>query len=353
MELSEKLFGTTAKGKEVVCLTIRNSNYFSISVINYGATLTSVLVPDRKGRAKNVVLGFDTVTDYETKSPYFGALVGRFANRIGGGRFRLDGKDYQLACNDVYGAGDEEAANHLHGGNVGYDKVIWQMKGFQESAQAGVEVSYISPDGEEGYPGTLNIRARYCLSEDNVLSFEYWAETDKPTPVNLTNHAYWNLAGAGSGDVLDHHLMLHCPYYIVVDETLIPTGEIRPVSGTPMDFTTAKPIGRDLDKVPGGYDHCFATESAGGEMKPIASLYEPKSGRKMEVSTTKPGVQFYGGNFLNGIEGAGGAIFNKHGALCLETEHYPDAVNHPNFPDCVLHPGQTYHHRTVHAFSVE
>jgi aldose 1-epimerase len=353
MDISEERFGKTKDGKDVIRLSISNSNNLSISVISYGATLTRVQVPDRKGATANVVLGFDTVADYETKSPYFGALVGRFANRIGGGRFQLDGKEYQLACNDIYGAGAEEAANHLHGGNVGYDKVLWKMEQFRQAAEAGVEVSYVSPDGEEGYPGTLGIRARYTLNEDNLLSFEYWAETDKPTPVNLTNHAYWNLAGAGSGDVLGHQLTLHCPYYIVVDESLIPTGEIRPVAGTPMDFTTAKPIGRDLDKVPGGYDHCFAAESTGGKMKPIASLYEPGSGRKMEVSTTKPGVQFYGGNFLDGIKGAGGAIFNKYGALCLETEHYPDAVNHADFPDCVLRPGQTYHHKTVHTFSVE
>ncbi len=352
MEIREERFGNTKEGKDVVRLTIKNSNDLSISVISYGATLTSVMVPDRRGNAANVTLGFDTVEEYETKSPYFGALVGRFANRIARGRFELDGIEYQLACNDVYGAGEKEAANHLHGGNVGYDKVLWKTEGFEEASVAGVNFAYLSPDGDEGYPGTLKIRARYSLSEDNVLSFEYWAETDKPTPINLTNHAYWNLAGAGSGDVLGHELMLNCPYYIVIDESLIPTGEIRSVQGTAMDFTTAKPIGGDLDKVPGGYDHCFATESRGDEMKPIASLYEPSTGRKMDVSTTKPGVQFYGGNFLDGLRGAGGAIFDKHGALCLEPEYYPDAVNHSNFPDCILRPDQTYHYKTVHKFSV-
>ena len=353
MDLREERFGITKEGKNVVRLTIKNSNNLSISVISYGATLTSVVVPDRKGAAANVILGFDTIKEYETKSPYFGALVGRFANRIASGRFELNGIEYQLACNDVYGAAGEETANHLHGGKVGFDKVVWETEGFKEASVAGVNFSYVSPDGEEGYPGTLKIRARYSLSEDNVQSFEYWAETDKPTPINLTNHAYWNLAGAGSGGVLPHELMLNCSYYIVVDESLIPTGEIRPVKGTPMDFTKRKPIGRDLDHVPGGYDHCFATESRGDEMKLIAGLYEPGSGRKMEVTTTKPGVQFYGGNFLDGLRGAGGAIFTKHGALCLETEYYPDAVNHTNFPDCVLRPGQTYHHKTVHEFSTD
>ncbi len=350
MELSTKKFGRTKDGKEVAQFTIRNSQGLSISAISYGATLTSVTVPDRKGVMKNIILGFDNIGDYETKSPFFGALVGRFANRIGRGKFQIDGVPYQVACNDVYGAAGAGVANHLHGGHVGYDKVVWDAEGFREGDAAGIRWSYLSRDGEEGYPGNLRIQAAYALDEKGELAFEYRAETDKPTPVNLTNHAYWNMAGAGSGDILGQEVMMSCPSYLVVDEELIPTGEIRSVKGTPFDFTRSKPVGKDLGRVPESYDHCWCTESRGPEMKLIAGAVDPESGRAMEVSTTKPSVQFYIGHFMDAIPGPGGLVYRKYGAFTFETQYYPDCVNHLNFTDSILRPGQTYHHRTVHRF---
>jgi aldose 1-epimerase len=342
MTLQKQPYGRLPDGAAVDSYTLGNSRGLTAKIITYGGILTSLTMADRRGKSANVTLGFDTLEEYPAKSPFFGALVGRFANRITKGAFAIEGRQYQLACND--------GPNHLHGGLKGYDKVIWKAKSVQEKRSAAVVLSYTSPDGEEGYPGTLRITVTYRITEENELSIEYSARTDQPTPVNLTQHSYWNLAGAGT--VLDHELSLDCPFYLPVDSQLMPTGEILSVRGGPMDFTAPKPIGRDIGKVSGGYDHCWAAARSDRAFKRIAVLYEPSGGRGMEVWTTKPGVQFYSGNFLDGLPGAGGAVYARHAGLCLETEFFPDAVNRPHFPSCILSPGQTYSHRTVHRFFV-
>ena len=346
MNLNQELFGTTKDGKKVEKFILGNSKGITVTVMNLGGILISFKMPDRTGAVREITLGFDTLDEYLAGHPYFGAIIGRFANRIARGKFELDGVEYTLACN-------EKNINHLHGGNVGFDKVLWQAEGFQDTTWAGVRFSYLSPEAEEGYPGNLKVTVTYSVNEENELKFEYWGETDKATPVNLTNHAYWNLAGAGSGSILGHELLLHCSKYLPVNHALIPTGEIRAVQGTPMDFTTSKPIGIDMNKVPGGYDHCFVVDPSDQELVLIARLYEPKSGRGMTISTTKPGVQFYAGNLLDSIRGADGALFDKRGALCLETEFFPNAVNQLDFPSAILRPGETYHHTTVHRFFID
>jgi aldose 1-epimerase len=346
MTLTQEPFGTTREGKKVERFTLSNSTGITATVMTFGGILISLRMPDRKGAFEEITLGFDTLGEYEAGHPYFGAIIGRFANRIARGTFQLDGVQYTLACN-------EKNVNHLHGGNVGFDKVVWHADRLQDQDSVGVKFSYLSSDGEEGYPGNLKVTVTYSLNEENELRFEYWAETDKATPVNLTNHAYWKLAGAGSGPILDHELLLMCPKYLPVDDTLIPTGEIRPVQGTPMDFTGAKRIGLDMSQVPGGYDHCFVRDPSNQELTLMARLYETENGRGMAVSTTKPGIQFYAGNLLETTRGAGGAVFERHGALCLEAEFFPDAVNHPDFPSAILQPGDTYHHITVHRFFID
>jgi aldose 1-epimerase len=346
MELQRQLYGTTSDGEKVESFTLGNSRGITAAVINYGCILTSLRMPDKNGKIGEITLGFDTLGGYLGEHPYFGALVGRFANRIAGGRFELDGKKYTLACN-------EKGKNHLHGGTVGFDKRVWSAEELQENDKVGARFSYTSPDGEEGYPGNLTVSVTYTLNNENELTFDFRAETDQATPINLTNHAYWNLSGAGSGPIYDHVLSLNCSRYLPVNEELIPTGEVLPVQDTALDFTTGKRIGRDIDQFPVGYDHCFVADREGTEIAPIARLHEPASGRGLEVSTSKPAVQLYTGNFLTGIRGASGAIFDKHTALCLETEFYPDAVNHPGFPSAVLRPGDIYHHTTVHRFFTE
>jgi aldose 1-epimerase len=343
-------YGRLADGTAVDKFVIANSKGFTAELITYGGILTSFTMLDRRGKIANVNLGYDRLEDYVSRNPYFGALLGRFANRIARGAFTLDGARHQLSCNNPSGAGAGAVAHHLHGGNKGFDKVVWKARQFTEKGSAGVILTYTSRDGEESYPGTLQVSVTYRLSEDGELAFEYKARTDKPTPVNLSQHSYWNLAGAGS--ILNHELSLNCPFYLPVDPTLIPTGEVLSVKGTPMDFTTAKPIGRDIGKVGGGYDHCWVAGDAERSFRHVATLYEPSGGRGMEVWSTMPGVQLYTGNFLSGIAGAGGAVYNRHYGLCLETEFFPDSVNRPHFPDCILRPGQTYAHRTAHRFFV-
>jgi len=343
MTLKKEPYGKLSDGRSVDKVTLTSTKGVTAELINYGGILTSFQMPDRRGRTANVTLGFDTLQEYAVNAPYFGAIIGRFGNRISKGAFSIEGVQYKLACNN--------GPNHLHGGNKGFDKAVWKAKIIQDKKSAGVVLSYTSPDGEEGYPGTLRITVTYCLTEDNELSIEYEARTDKPTPVNLTQHSYWNLAG--SGLILDHELTLNCPFYVPVDESYIPTGEILSVKGTAMDFTAAKPIGRDIGKVSGGYDHCWIAGRSERSFKHIATLYEPASGRGMELWTTKPGVQFYTGNFLNGIKGTGGMVYNKHYGLCLETEFFPDSLNQPHFPNCILIPGATYSHKTMHRFFVK
>jgi len=344
-------YGRLPDGTAVDKFVIANSRGYTAELITYGGILTSFTMPDRRGKNANVNLGFDRLEDYVSRNPYFGALLGRFANRIARGAFTLDGTRHQLACNNPSGSGARAVAHHLHGGNKGFDKVVWKARPFSEKDSAGVTLSYTSRDGEESYPGTLQVSVTCRLSEDRELAFEYKARTDKPTPVNLSQHSYWNLAGAGS--VLNHQLTLNCPFYLPIDSTYIPTGEVRSVKGTPMDFTKAKAIGRDIGKVSGGYDHCWVAGDPEQSFRHVATLYEPSGGRGMEVWSTMPGVQFYTGNFLNGVAGAGGAVYNKRYGLCLETEFFPDAVNRPHFPDCFLRPGQSYSHRTVHRFFVK
>jgi aldose 1-epimerase len=290
----------------------------------------------------NVTLGFDELEGYAARSPYFGALLGRFANRIARGSFAIEGKQYRLACNN--------GPNHLHGGVKGFDKAVWKAKPFQERNSAGVVFSHLSKDGDEGFPGALRVEVTVSLSEEGVLAFQFTARTDKPTPVNLSQHSYWNLAG--SGTILNHHLELDCPFYLPVDKTLIPTGEILAVAGTPMNFTRRKLVGRDIGKVPGGYDHCFVGAGSESSFRRLATLFEPAGGRGLEVWTTMPGLQLYTGNFLKDLAGAGGAVYNRHSGLCLETEFFPDSVNRPHFPSCLLRPGETYSHRTEYRFFV-
>ncbi|MDZ7371594.1 MAG: galactose mutarotase [candidate division KSB1 bacterium] len=342
MPLQINEFGRV-NGQSVQRFTLTNSKGTLVRIITYGGIITEVCLPDRRGVTANVCLGFDDLDGYLKGHPYFGCITGRFANRIANGRFVLDGIEYQLSLN--------HGRHHLHGGFEGFDKKLWQAVPFESEDSCGVRLRYFSPAGEEGYPGNLEVTVVYSLNEENELTINYKAETDAPTPVNLTNHAYWNLAGAGSGKIYDHILQLACSRYLKTDADLIPTGEICEVPAA-MDFRTPKPVGRDIEQV-GGYDHCFILD-APNETQPVlaARLIDPQSGRGFELLTTKPAVQLYTGNFLDCIIGSGG-VFGRHDALCLETEYYPDAVNHPNFPSPILAPGDVYHHVTVHRFFIE
>lgn len=346
-ELKGEVFGKTEDGENVEIFTLTNSTGLKARVMTWGATLVGMETPDRDGKFADITLGFDSLDGWLGKHPFFGSTAGRYANRIAKGKFTLDGKEYTLATNN--------GANHLHGGLKGFDKKNWKA----EPIGRGVRFTYTSPDGEEGYPGTLKAAVTYTLT-GNKLHIEYEATTDKPTVVNLTNHAYWNLAGAGEGDILGHELKLHAGSFTPVDDGSIPTGKIESVSGGPMDFSwKAKPIGQDIAQVPGqpgGYDHNFVVpSSSGGDVRFLAAeVYEPKSGRVMKVSTTEPGIQFYTGNYLDGtLTGKGGKVYKKNAGLCLETQHFPDSPNHANFPSTVLRPGQTYRTTTVHEFSVK
>ncbi|WP_141732754.1 aldose epimerase family protein [Oligoflexus tunisiensis] len=337
-------YGQLADGTTIDSYTLTNRNGMTAKVITYGAIITELWVPDRKGQLADVVLGFENLQGYLGESPYFGAIIGRVANRIAAGKFTLDGKEYNLATND--------GPHSLHGGAKGFDKVVWQAEPLQVSNGAALQLKYLSPDGEEGYPGNLKVTVVYTLTNENELKIEYTAQTDKATPVNLTNHSYWNLDA--SATILDHQLRLLAEHFTPVDETLIPTGVIAPVAGTPMDFTTPMPIGSRLDQLkgnPGGYDHNYVLTDKKNPLKLAARARGPISGRVLEIWTTEPGVQFYSGNFLDGsITGKYGRVYEKHAAFCLETQHFPDAVHHPNFPSIILRPGETLMSTTVHRF---
>ena len=343
MSTSKVEFGKTRDGVPVDLYTIANANGVRARIMTFGATLTLVTLPAKDGPDVEVTLSRESLAQYEEGPCYFGTTIGRFGNRIAAGRFTLDGVDYQLATNN-------NDINHLHGGSIGFDRVAWDGEPVKVGGADGVRLRYTSPDGEEGYPGTLSAQVVYTLSDDNKLTIDYEATTDKATPVNLTNHAFWNLAGAG-GTILDHELTLHAGAYLPVDDTLIPTGKLRPVAGTPMDFTTPHRVGERIARVPGGYDHCYVLDRDGDGLSPAAEVVEPVSGRRMTIETTEPGIQFYSGNFLDGSKGARGAVYHKHGALCLETQHFPDAVNQAAFASTILRPGETYRHTTVHTFS--
>jgi aldose 1-epimerase len=343
MHIERIPFGKTKTGEAVDRFTVRNSGGMSFSLITYGATITSVVAPDRDGTLEELTLGFDSLAAYEGPHPYFGATVGRYANRIGGAVFRIGQKTYELDMN--------HGRHHLHGGAGGFSRRIWDGYPLKRENEAGVALALHSPDGDQGYPGNLDVKLTVMLSEKNELSFTYEASADAPTPVNLTNHSYWNLAGACSGKVYDHRLTLNSEAYLEVDEELIPTGELMPVDETPFDFRREKRIGRDLEEA-GGYDHCFTLSAEHALSIPAAVVREPGSGRKMEVFTITPGVQFYTGNFLNGVETRCGKV-QPHSAFCLETQEYPDAMNRENFPDPILQPNDRYFRKTVYHFTAE
>jgi aldose 1-epimerase len=344
MGIEKEAFGKTPDGTEVDLYTLTNENGLKVKLTNYGATITSVEVPDRDGKMENVVLTCDSLDGYLKGTPYFGCAVGRYANRIAKGKFTLEGKEYTLATNN-----DE---NHLHGGEKGFDKHVWEAEEVKTDDSAGVKLTRTSPDGEEGYPGTLTAEVTYSLTNEDELKMDYKATTDAPTVVNLTNHAYWNLGPASKGGILDHELTLNADGFLPVDDGLIPLGNVEPVKDTPMDFTKPEKIGARIDQVEGGYDHCYVlNRKPGEEMCVVARVVEPTSGRVMEIYTSEPAVQFYSGNFLDGTNAAGGVTYEKHHAFCLETQHYPDSPNKPEFPSTVLKPGETYEHHTMHKFS--
>ena len=348
----KKKFGKTSSGEMVDVYTVHNPAGMVLKVMTRGATLIGVEVPDRNGQLADVVFGFDKVADYESKKhQHFGSTTGRCANRIAKGQFSLDGKEYQLAINN--------GPNHLHGGSArSLDKVLWNSTAFENADDRGVKFTYHSPDGEENYPGNVDITVTYTLTDDHEIQIDYEATTDEKTPVNLTNHAYFNLAGAGAPTIHDHLLTINANNYIPVDDTLIPTGEIAPVEGTPLDFRQPTPIGlrvAELDNTSTtGYDHNYVLKKSKlGELSVAAVLKDPSSGRTLTVWTTQPGVQFYGGNFLFGQEGKQGQTYLHRSGCCLETQHFPDSVNQPDFPSVILKPGDTYHQTCIYAFSAD
>lgn len=346
MNLTQESFGKTPDGSEVILFTLNNDRQVTVKIINYGGAITAIEVPDRSGKCVDVVLGFDTMDAYLGHHPHFGVIVGRFGNRIGAGRFNLDGVEYKLALNN--------GPNHLHGGITGFDKVVWEAKAIETPGAVGVELFYLSRDGEEGYPGNLRTTVTYLLTAENELVITYKAVTDKPTIVNLTNHSYFNLSGEGAGDILSHEIMIKADYYTVVDDGLIPTGELRPVAGTPFDFRVLQTIGSRFGELSNGYDHNYVLTNQSKELALAVRVHEPESGRVMEVLTTQPGVQFYTAAGLDGtIRGKSGRPYEKYGAFCLETQHYPDSPNHPQFPSTRLNPGETYQEKTIYKFGVE
>jgi aldose 1-epimerase len=345
-------FGKTKDGQAVDLYTLANGKGMEATIANYGGTVMSLKTPDRKGKFTDVVLGFDNFDGYLGNEPYFGALIGRYGNRIAKGRFTLDGHEYHLAQNDN--------ANSLHGGLKGFDKRVWNAKEISSKDLAALQLSYVSQDGEEGYPGKLSVTVTYSLTPSNEFKIDYAATTDKDTVLNLTNHSYFNLAGQGQGDILAHKVMIEADRFTPVDSTLIPTGELISVAGTPLDFRKATPIGSRIDqaddqlKFGKGYDHNFVLKRQNGTLTLAARVMEPSSGRVMEVLTTEPGLQFYTGNFLDGtLHGKAGKVYGRRSAFCMETQHFPDSPNHPKFPSTELKPGQRFQSTTVYRFSAE
>ena len=331
-------------GKKVSLYTLTNKNGVQVKITNYGGIMTSWSVPDKEGKMGNILLGFDSLNGYLNKPPYFGALIGRYGNRIAKGKFKIDTTTYTLATNN--------GQNHLHGGNKGFDKVVWDATIANDSVPE-LTLHYVSKDGEEGYPGNLDVTVVYTLTDDDEVVITYDAATDKPTVVNLTQHNYYNLTGDPANTILDHTLMIDAGHYTPVDTTLIPTGEIKPVSGTPFDFLKPTKIGARIDSVPGGYDHNWVLNRKGNDLALVARLSDDKSGRKMDVYTTEPGLQFYSGNFLDGsLKSSAGKPFNLHTGMCLETQHFPDSPNEPTFPTTLLKPGEKYHSQTKYRITV-
>jgi len=350
MKIDKQAFGKTADGTAVDLYTLTNSHGVEAKIMTYGGVVTSLKVPDKNGKLGDVVLGYDHFDGYLKRGSYFGAIVGRYGNRIAKGRFTLNGVEYKLAVNN--------GENHLHGGLKGFDKVVWKAKAMKGRDGVGLELSYLSKDGEEGYPGNLNVTVIYTLTDNNELKIDYSATTDKDTVLNLTNHSYFNLADGGASKILGHEMMINADRFTPVDKGLIPTGELQRVKGTPLDFTQPTAIGARIDQsyeqlvLGGGYDHNYVLNSSDGSLALAARVYEPTTGRVMEVFTTQPGVQFYTGNFLDGtITGKGNKVYQKRSAFCLETQHFPDSPNKPEFPTAVLKPGEKYKQTTVYKFS--
>ncbi len=343
-------FGTTAEGRDVERFSLTSTSGIAISVLSFGGAIQTIMAPDRSGVLADVTLGYDTLAEYERDKSYLGALVGRYANRIRAGRFSLDGRDYTLAQN--------AGGNHLHGGKRGFNKAVWSVEPFEDGGDVGLVLEHVSPDGDEGYPGTLRVRVTYRLTANAELQIDFHATTDAATPVNLTQHAYFNLAGTGSGDILGHQLELSASRFTPVDAALIPTGELRSVRGTPFDFSTPEPIGARIEgddeqlSLAGGYDHNFVLDRGGtGDLVLAARLTEPASGRGIDIHTTEPGIQFYTGNFLDGtVAGKGGTPHRYRSGLALETQHFPNSPNAPSFPSTILRPGAERRSRTVYHF---
>ena len=330
--------------KKVFLYTLTNNMGVTVKITNYGGIITSILVPDKTGKTGDIVLGYDSLKKYIANSPYFGAIVGRYANRIARGKFTLNGTGYSLAVNN--------GKNSLHGGLKGFDKVVWEPGKIADSSQAMLKLRYLSKDGEEGYPGNLKVEVTYSLDDHNELTMLIEAETDKPTPVNIANHTYFNLSEADTS-ILGHILTLYADQYTQVNSELIPTGASPYVRGTAMDFNNSEPIGSRIEKVKGGYDHNYILKKKAGELTMAAQLYDPRTGRQLEILTTQPGIQFYSGNFLDGtITGKDGKVYQKYYGLCLETQHFPDSPNQPGFPNTILKPGMKFSEKTVYRFSV-
>jgi aldose 1-epimerase len=351
-QIKPEAFHRTIDGSQVDLYTLKNANGLEAKITNYGGIVVSLTVPDKNGQLGDVVLGYDTLNDYIGSTPYFGALIGRYGNRIAKGRFTIGGVEYQLAQND--------GSNALHGGRKGFDKVVWQAGRVDISDGPALKLTYTSRDGEEDYPGTLRCTVTYTLTNKNELKIEYAAETDKPTFINLTQHSYFNLKDGGPSDILGHELMIKAGKFTPVDKGLIPTGELRAVAGTPLDFTKSSPIGARVEindeqlQFGKGYDHNWVLDRQGKALELLASLYEATSGRFMEVLTTEPGLQFYCGNFLDATnKGKGGIVYQHRTGLCLETQHFPDSPNHPDFPTTELKAGEKYGQTTVYRFSAK
>lgn len=352
MSITRRSFGKMKDGREVHIYKFVNEKGIEVEIINYGAIIVSISVPDKNGEFKDVALGFDDLDSYLNRNPFFGSIVGRHANRIEDGVIELNGIKYQLAKND--------GSNHLHGGLVGFDKVLWDGEIIKKDGRDVLQLSYLSKDGEENYPGNLDVKVFYSLSEDNELIIEYHAVSDKDTVVNLSNHSYFNLLGHDAGDISTHELKIYADKFTAIDENCLPTGEILDVKGTPFDFTELTPIGPGFDSNHpqiingGGYDHNWVLNSQDGKLAKAAELYEPNSGRFMEVFTTKPGIQFYSGNFLDGLKDCkDGASYGKKSGLCLETQFFPNALKHKHFPSPILRAGDIYNHTTIYKFSVK
>ncbi|MCK4921933.1 MAG: galactose mutarotase [Bacteroidales bacterium] len=341
MKITKEFYGNDLEGNSVDLYSLKNDNGLVIKITNYGGIITHIFHPDKNGNVDDLVLGFDSLDEYLGEHPYFGAIIGRVANRIGNAVFNLNNTEYKLVANNDI--------NHLHGGLKGFDKKIWAATSYEENDSVYLSLSYLSEDMEEGYPGNLNTKVIYSLNNSNELKIEYFSETDNDTIINLTNHSYFNLNG-GKSDIKNHSLKLKCNYYTVVDNS-VPTGEIRKVDGTPFDFREIKQINYYWDKLDNGYDHNFIIQDKPGELKWFAYVEDPDSGRSMEIATTQPGVQLYTSNYVINVKGKGGAIYNKQQALCLETQHFPDAINKSNFPKVVLKKGELYNHITIYKFN--